>query len=146
VMVRLFLLTVFVCFKIVAQKADVSVNFSAGAVSSRLTLNVASPIEVKDRIEVDCSTGNLEIVLLTPMGQRVTSVSALSNGFYWSEQSLGQPNCGKSGAYRFEASGRSSRDQGKSHDRRWESMARNPAATPTGARILQELQSVQPIH
>jgi hypothetical protein len=28
----------------------------------------------------------------------------------------------------------------------WESMARNPAATPTGARILQEIQSVQPIH
>src|ERR1700687_4143011 len=93
---RSLLLAVLLCLPLSAQAPNVSGTFQGGHVSSRLILNVLSPPQAGDRIEVDCSTRRLRIALITPGGERIMADNASTFELDWSESPFNESDWGKS--------------------------------------------------
>jgi hypothetical protein len=115
-------LVTLLCLPMAAQKEapDASRDFPKGTVSARLTVNLPSPPDAGDSIDISCSTSDLRVTLLTPDGRRITSETAPAAQLGWFESPSSEPDWGRSviitfqhpaesGAYSIEVSGQTKR-------------------------------------
>ena len=75
----------------VAQDA-VTATLKTGSTAAQLVLPVGSPPGPGDRIDVETSTGLLQVSISTPDGRVVTSATAESDGLTWDEARLRSPS------------------------------------------------------
>lgn len=117
---RSFGLVTLLFLPLAAQTPDASRDFPKGAVSARMTVNLPSPPDAGDSIDISCSTSDLRVTLLTPDGRRISSQTAPAAQFGWFESPSSEPDWGRSviitfqhpaqsGAYSIEVSGQTKR-------------------------------------